>query len=204
MATETGTITVGGVVHGALVTAAEYDTFLGLTAPNATQVQASIYDATAFITTELGRIFVTEDNAYSILESFTGKGKLNYYPKQGPVVTVGVIQFYNGIEWETIDSTIYEAETDGNKIFFRTRQTFHRGINNWRINYTFGYPSIPDDIKRACMMLVRYYVGQAEHDGNLQSQSDGEQTLTYFGKQLDIPPLINEIISKYKRFNTAG
>ena len=128
MATETGTITVGGIVHGALVTSTEYNDFLGSTAPNSTQVQAAIYDATAFITKDLNRIFVREDDAFSILEMFSGHGLHDYYPIQGPIVTVGVIEYYDGANWTVADTTIYSPETNGNKIFFRDGQVFWKEL----------------------------------------------------------------------------
>lgn len=177
----TSTIAATGVALTGLVTAAEYNTFANLSSPsNSTQIQAAIYDATEYIFQRVDRWLVSEADAITIVEMFSGQGAKAYFPRQGDVISLGIIELWNGENWETIDDTMYEPETDGNQIFFRNGYVFSKGTKNWRITYTFGLKGgIPRNLKRACCELARYYVSQ-KNDQSLKSETDGEQSFSYY------------------------
>ena len=205
MATETSTISASAVCLAGLVTPTEFYTFANLTSPdNATQIAAAILDATERIMSETDRWFVQADNALTITEQFSGNNANAYFPKQGPILSVGTITLWNGTTFEEIDTDQYDPVTDGNKIYFRMGNVFAAGNENWKVIYTFGYKgTVPRDLKRACMLLTKHAVDHAERSSALTAQSDGEQSFQY-SSDPSKPPNIEDILSRYRRFETIG
>lgn len=196
----TQTITASGVALTGLITPTEYNNRANLSSPsNSTQIQQSILDATSYIMERTGRWFVDANEALTDVKLFSGNGEKDFFPPQGPIISLISIELWDGDSWETIDSDIYDQQHDGNKIWFRSGGVWVWGKENWRITYTYGFKGgIPRDLKKACYQLSRNYV----HDmtGNLQSQSDGEQSFTYFGDK----KLVDRVITRYQRYGTRG
>lgn len=199
----TQTVTASGVALTGLITPTEYYERANLTSPsNATQIQQAIYDATADIMESTGRWFVDAGAAMTDILLFSGGNQKDLFPKQGPILSLTTIELWNGTEWETIDSAVYDQLTDGNKIWFRSGSRWVTGTENWRVTYTFGFKGgIPDDLKRACYELARHYISQ--RSDNLKSESDGEQAYSYF-ESSSLPSDVDKIINRYKRYETIG
>ena len=126
----TQTITASGVALTGLITATEYNTHANVSSPgNATQIQQNIYDATEYIMQETGRWFVDAECSMTDVFLMSGKGQRDVYTPQGPILSLTSIEFWNGTEWETIDSDVYDELTDGNKIWFRSGNVWASGYS---------------------------------------------------------------------------
>lgn len=196
------TITATGVCKGTITTAAEYAVFLGeASLSNADQAQQALEMASDYIRTESGREFVLAVNALTIVEMFNGNGRKLYFPRQGPVISVTSIEYYDyGLEaWTELDTDLNNPITDGNKILYRELVPFHEGINNWRVTYTFGFSSIPDDIKYAANLKAKEMADIAGEESIIH-QSDGEQAFTYL-RPRKTNKMVDDIIQNYVRYH---
>ena len=199
----TSTFTATGFCLGGLITASEYYSMANIsgTPSNAAQIQAAINFASDKIRNDLGRMIVTIGDGISIVEVENGADTWLYFPRQAPVVSVTSAEYYNGTDWSSVDSAVHELYTDGNIISTREKTlVFTRGFQNWRFTYTIGWPSIPEDLKYAVYMTARTLIDRANKRSDLQSQSDSEQSFSYFSpRQLAIPEEALDILVRYHR-----
>jgi len=201
---ETATQTAKAVVAAPmLVSLAEYYLFAGISAPsNATQIEQAIKDATSALAQTTGRFFSVGRYTQAV-EEFRGDGGLRYFPRQAPVVSVDAVEYWDGSDWESVDSN-YTPYTDGNYIAFREGLRFSRSkINLWRVTYTFGYARLPEDLKRALCLLAKFN-SSAPAQQQLASQSDGEQSFSYFKGSSEPPKEVDDVFARYGRFYTYG
>jgi len=197
------TITGTGVVKGTITTAAEFAIFLGESSlTNADQAQQALEVASDYIRNMTNREFVLAENALTATEIFNGNGRKIYIPRQGPVISVTSIEYWDyGLEaWDELDTSLYTITTDGNKVFYRELIPFHEGVNNWRIIYTFGFSgSIPDDLKYAANLKAKEMTDIAGEESIVQ-QSDGEQSFTYL-RPRKTNKMVDEILKRYIRYH---
>jgi len=204
----TTTINATGVLRGAFATLAEYQTYVGSSTQSAAvqaQITAALLDARVWIEQQLHRRIVDIASGYSAVEQFAGNDRTYYVPTEGPIDSITTVEEWNGEDWAEIDTTLTPL-TDSNWIYFQEGNIFARASipYNWRITYTFGYPSIPRDVKRASMMLAEKFI-TSDQETRLQSQADGEQSFSYstaVGK--DITEEVMKILNPYIRFPSYG
>ena len=204
----TTTINATGVLRGAFATLAEYQTYVGKSSQSAeaqAQITAALLDARVWIEQQLHRRIVDIASGYLAVEQFAGNDRTYYVPIEGPIDSITTVEEWNGEDWAEIDDTLTPL-TDGNWIYFQEGNIFARASipYNWRITYTFGYPSIPKDIKRASMMLAEQSTS-VHHRSRLQSQSDGEQSFSYWvsGSEQIVKDVMR-ILTPYIRYPSYG
>lgn len=204
----TTTISATAKVINSWASLAEYQVFANLSSPSTqvqTQITRALIDAKVWIESQLDRQIVSGTNN-SAIETFRGNDSQYYVPKEGPILSITTVEQWNGTDWEEVDSTTMVALTDGNWIYFRDGNRFVPSTIplNWRITYTFGFGTIPRDIKRASMMLTERFIS-VEQRTRLQSQSDGEQSFSYWITGADkIIEDVMRIVMQYKRYPTYG
>ena len=202
MAIATQTVTASGFCFGGFITAAQYNAIAGLSSPsNSAQIQAAINYASNAIRVNLDRLLVTIADGVTIVETTHGPGHYLYVPKEAPVVSVTDIEQWNGTEWDSLDTTTNELWTDGNMIGTRERTAFFdRGFDNWRFTYTIGWPTFPEDFQYAVYLMTRSYLDRASKRTDLSSQSDDNQSFSYFApNQIGIPEEATDILALYRR-----
>jgi hypothetical protein len=187
-----------------MITIAEYAEFANKTLPleNEAQVEALIEMATEVIEKELDRdLYACSPSPIDVVEVFDDNGNFRMWTKNAPIDSVDTIEYWTGTEWQDVSEfnmTFTWDETTG-KVWFTERYTFHQGVDNWRITYSYGYTDgIPADLKYACFLLTKHFENIQSRQG-IRSQSDGEQSFTY---ELDqtVPKGYTQIIAKYKRY----
>lgn len=187
-----------------MITIAEYAEFANKTLPldNQAQVLVLIDAATETMEKEIDRdLYAVSPSPLDTVETFDGNGKFRIWTKQAPIDTVDSIEWFDGTNWNDVDdySMAYEYEQTTGKVWFTERYTFHKGVDNWRITYSYGFTDgIPDDLKYACFLLTKYYSDKQSRQG-IKSQSDGEQSFTY-ELDADVPKDYTRILAKYRRF----
>jgi hypothetical protein len=198
-----------------MITIAEYAEFANKTLPlkNEAQVEALIEMATEIIEKEIDRdLYACSPSPIDIVEVFDGNGNFRIWTKNAPIDSVETIEYWTGTEWQDVSElnmTFTWDETTG-KVWFTERYTFHKGIDNWRITYNYGFTDdIPADLKYACFLLTKHFEDIQSRQG-IRSQSDGEQSFTY-AENMDVlwqTPFgfssvsrdFTTIIAKYKRY----
>jgi len=198
-----------------MITITEYAEFANKSLPleNEAQVEALIEMATEVIEKEIDRdLYACSPSPFDIVETFNGNGAFRMWTRNAPIDIVDSLEYWSGTEWQDVSElgmTFEWDETTG-KVWFPERYVFHKGVDNWRITYSYGFADgIPADLKYACFLLIQYLIDSPQRKG-IRSQSDGEQSFTY----TDRPELLWKtlhgffqvskdyatIIAKYKRF----
>jgi hypothetical protein len=108
--------------------------------------------------------------------------------------------------WETIDSKLYFVDNNSGvvKLMFQALGRWDR----YRITYTAGYATIPEDLAEACASLAAYYVKFADgsHIG-LSEKREGQRQMMYGRQniQLNFKNImaqlgLDEVINSYANF----
>jgi len=185
-----------------MITVNEYARFANKSIPldNEEQIEALIDAATEIMEKEIDRdLYECSPSPVDVVEIFNGRGTFRMWTKQAPIDSITSIEYWTGTEWMDVSdlNMTYEFDADTGKVWFTERYTFHEGVDNWRITYSYGFASIPEDLKYACYLMVRYLSERQSREG-IKSQSDGEQSFTYETDQT-IPKSYTSILAKYKR-----
>jgi len=192
----------------AIATLAEYLAYANIPAdpPNESQITAALAAAAVEVEKLTQREFEADttspydDGSFSpedVVEVFDGNGSFRYFTRQAPIVEVIDLEYWNGTSWASVDDSnmAYTVSEEDGEIHFDARYAFHRGIENWRVTYTFD-PTPPGDIKLAVMMIAQYLVSMGKFAG-LASQMDGEQSFSY---KLEFPDEALSICARHRRF----
>jgi len=182
----------------ALITLTDYEAHSNKQLPeNTNQIENAILAASSYVEKRLG--FDLSVNASPIHETwqFSGNGKYKIFTKKAPVTDVESISYWNGSLWYNVDDLNYNwTYKDSGKIWFTDGNKFHKGDDNWKIVYQWGYTELPSDLTEAACILTDHFLQLAKHPG-IKDQADGEQSFTYDRK---IPDIANQIIARYKRY----
>jgi len=101
--------------------------------------------------------------------------------RQRPLISVTSFQVrdsgFNDSDWNTIDSELYFTDTAAGvlKLLFAARGYWNR----YKVTYTAGYATIPDDLAEACASLAGYYANLSPADVNLKSKTEGSRKIEY-------------------------
>lgn len=77
------------------------------------------------------------------------------------------------------------------------KNVWSQGIRNYKVVYTAGYSTAPQDLKHACLLMVEFlFRGQNDQRLGIQSRSKIGETLTFFE---DMPKPIFKILDQYER-----
>lgn len=185
-----------------MITIAEYARFANKELPldNQAQVLALIDMATEVMEKEIDRdLFEISPSPQDAVEIFSGRGTFRMWTKNAPIDDVDTIEYWTGTEWQDVSDLgmtfTYDANTG--KVWYPERYVFHKGTDNWRITYSYGYTVLPEDLKYACFLLTKYFSDKQSRQG-IKSQSDGEQSFTY-EMDASVPKDYTTILEKYRR-----
>ncbi len=145
-----------------LVTLAKYKEYLKITD---TTVDTQLTTLTAHVEqrvkTWLNRAI---ESATYTDEYYNGNGKHYLVLRQFPITAATTIKVYDGLDsnnaeiWTTlVQGTDYERkvlDTEACSVYL-DGYTFEKGLQNYKITYTAGYTSIPEDIQLACKELLK-------------------------------------------------
>jgi hypothetical protein len=182
-----------------IITLAEYRDYDDLPSPteNEGQIEKAIDAATSYIEKRAGRVF--EDNSPSpvdAVEILDGKDTNRLYTHNAPINAVSKLEYWDGTQWVEYDSTSYpySFKSGSNIIYFTDGHTFYAGWQNIRATFTYGYTTVPEDLKLACYLIAKHIVNLAERLG-ITTQTDGEQSFSY---EQTIPKEAQNIIARYR------
>ena len=134
-------------------------------------------------------------------ETYDGNGSQFLNLKHYPISAITSLQWRSGDfssnNWDSIDSSMYTYLDIEGEIYYTG--VFSRGIRNYRVSYTAGYSTIPNDLQQACITLISYLKNQTKTSG-MKSESLGEYSYT---KDDDVQATISklgldEILNAYR------
>lgn len=183
-----------------LINRSEYVEHANLVEPieNPNQLDATIGRATKVIEQLIGWDYYAGPSPVEEIEIFDGTGTFRYFTKHAPLVTVDTVEHWTGTAWRDItsDGLSFTFNAVQGEVYFPERDVFTAGTENWRVTYTYGDDTYPEDLKYACCLLVGHMIHMSKFS-NLRSQSDGEQNFSY---DHTVPPEVSDICDKYKRY----
>lgn len=143
-----------------LVTKAEYKAFAGLTSTNEdANIDNLIPKVSALVKQICRRTFVDYVNNAKT-EYFEGGHSL-LIPSETPVLVVNSVEYstdYGNTYTSLIEFTDYTVLKHTNNILCISGLEFPYYPNGYKVTYTAGYESVPEDLKLAVMDLITYYI----------------------------------------------
>jgi hypothetical protein len=137
-----------------------------------------------------------------VTERFDGNGRPRVWLSRRPVASVASV-VANG---ETLTAEDYSFNPETGELFRGDGRTeprhvmgFPRGTRNITVTYTGGYATVPEDVKRATLVLVRHVSDGTAKTGVLSSESLGEYSYvlnTAFSKA-EMPPLAAMLLAPF-------
>lgn len=134
----------------------------------------------------------------SASDIFNGDGKTEYWVTEASVTAKPTIYYWDGDSWETLSASTYDwTYTSTGRVYFTDGNGFSEGIDNWKIDYTYGYAlaDIPQDVKLACAMLVQF-CSMLRSKAGKSSENFGDQSTSY--DFVTPPKIINQLLAPYK------
>ncbi len=147
-------------------------------------------------------------------EYYTGKGSNKLVLRQYPITSVASIKRYDGISsgseiWTTLvaytnyDRLVLDAEAC---YIYLDNGQFECGVdNNYKITYTAGYSSIPDDIQMACKELLKVVWDNSPINQNRLGFLNASSNAGSGSENLSIDPDIeNKILKKIEHYKAIN
>jgi hypothetical protein len=161
------------------------------------QINLIIPSVSQFIKTYCGRTFVDYVNEEKIEVKHGGTDSL--FLDEPPVITVTSVEYssdYGKTYAALTEFTDYVIDPEANAIL-STSETFPRLLNGYRITYTGGFETLPDDIKIAALDLSVYYL---RNDMAIKSQGGlGRNTVAIeYVTSVNLPAHIRRVLDLHR------
>jgi hypothetical protein len=140
-----------------LITRSEYKAYANLTNPNTdAEIDAIIPKVSAYVKTYCNRTFNDYVDEFKV-EYFNG-GIGSYILAESPVISVSSLEYSTdfGQTYRELTEFTDWVEDEGYIVSVHP-SGFPRQLKGYRVSYTAGYESLPEDLKLAICDLVTYY-----------------------------------------------
>jgi hypothetical protein len=144
-----------------LVTRAEYKAYAGLTSPTSDgAIDILIPKVSELVKSVCRRTFVDYVND-SKIDYFDG-GFYSLIPTESPTIAVSALE--QSIDYGVTYTALTEftdyvtSKTTGEVFTVSKTAPFSTGINMYKLTYTAGYETLPDELKLAVFDLISYYL----------------------------------------------
>lgn len=189
-------------MNQSIVTLADYMVHMGTTTvSDSARVIEAIRQAIAYAENYCSRVFTVKPLQHQW--TFSGTNGYKLFTPQAPIQSVDTVEEWNGTEWEELDSVSYTPYIggEGEYVAFREQYRWGKGQDNWRVTYTYGFASVPADLKRAILMIAQGYSRVSSVPPDVKSQSDAEQSITYrdMTDAVTVPGEAKAILDMYRR-----
>ena len=108
--------------------------------------------------------------------------------RQRPVTNIASIEIrdsgLNINNWETIDSKLYHCDAGSAQAKAGVVALMFQALGRWdryRVTYTAGYTTIPQDLNEACATLAAYYVTNSDGNIAVKIKQEGSRKIEYYG-----------------------
>lgn len=195
----------------AVVTYGDYLQFVGETElDNEQQIKQALASAENYANKYCNRIFAKYDAAdaaaTTLTEQFSGKGTLKYFPAQAPIVSVTSVSYWDSSvspsgDWTEFDTDVYTPVATTERVTFREKYVFPVGDDNLQLIYVYGYTTVPESLIRAICLIAQSFASTEIRTSNIKSESDGEQSYTYFDSpKTGAPKEANDMLEPFVRY----
>lgn len=144
-------------------------------------------------------------------EEYNSTGTDQLVLRQRPIVSISSISSrdtsLNEADWDALDTEIFFQDNDSGivRLLF---STFGRW-NRYKVTYSAGYTTIPEDIAEAAAMLAAYLLENGTSGTAVKSKSEGQRRIEYFDQSQNSNDLfqqlgIDEILKSYANYPIGG
>lgn len=181
-----------------LVTRSEYKQYAGLTSVNEdARIDNLIPKVSEQVKQLCRRTFVDYVNDTKV-EYFDGGHNL-LVPTETPLLSVNSIEYsqnYGATYTELVEYTDYTLLKRDNTILSLSKLGFPWLPNGYRLTYTAGYETLPEDLKLAVFELITYYI---KNDGAIHSnKAPGTNTVQIeYVTTTALPSHIKRVLDQY-------
>lgn len=182
-----------------LVTKAEYKAYAGITSTTQdSQIDSIIPKISELIKNICGRTFVDYVGDAKV-EMYDGG--TNYYVLQEfPVLAVSSVEYSAdyGKTYTTLEEYVdYVVNKRNDSIDSISGENFPAKVNSFRITYTAGYETLPQDLKVAALDLVTYYLRNDMAVHSNRAQGSNSVQIEYVTNS-DLPAHISRVLNLYR------
>lgn len=143
-----------------LITKAEYKAYAGLTSPTQDAIIDSIIPKVSALVKSICRRTFIDYVATPKVEYYDG-GSMIISPDEYPFILVSSLEYspdYGQSYTALAEYTDYAVSKADNIVKSLSTSGFASAVNGFRLTYTAGYTTIPEDLKLAIFDLVTYYI----------------------------------------------
>lgn len=185
-----------------LITTSEYKAYVGISSTNQdAEINAIVPKVSSLVKTYCGRTFI--DYVSDAKTEYSSGGHTYIYLKEAPILSVSSVEYSAdyGATWTTLtEFTDYTVDLENDRIYaipIVYADGFPKLVNAYKITYTAGYESTPEDLKLACLDLVSYYL---KSDMSIKStrNAGANQTSVEFITSSSMPSHIRRVLDLYK------
>jgi hypothetical protein len=183
-----------------LVTWSDIQSYIGAASDDETMVSFLITAASRWANQYTSRNLASR--TYSDEDENTlydGDGSKYLMLRQSPVTVISAVYEDSNRDYTSdtlVDTNDYIYYTDIGKLLFVDYKT-EKGYQNYKVLYTAGYETVPDDLENAITMLVDFwYKSYDTHRFGVKSVGVDEKRITY---ELGIPTQVKEAINPYRK-----
>jgi len=180
-----------------LVTKAEYKAYAGInTTTEDTLIDILVVKVSALVKTFCRRSFVDYVNDAKS-EYFDG-GLKTLVPDEYPILSVSSLEYsadYGNSYTSLVEYTDYVLKRSDNTIS-AIAEEFPLSINGYKLTYTAGYETLPEDLKLAIFDLISYYL---KNDMAVHSnKAPGTNTVQIeYVTNTNLPSHIKRVLDQY-------
>lgn len=181
-----------------LITKAEYKAYVGINSTNSdAEIDSLIPKVSELVKSYCRRTFIDHYNDEKI-ELFIGGDRL--YLKEFPVDKVLLLEYssdYGQNYQELTEFTDWVLDVNEDAIVpLNTQKTFSEAINGYKVMYTGGYETVPQDLKLAVMDLVTYYRKNEGAIHNTKTPTSNSMQVEYI-TSTNLPAHIKRVLDLY-------
>jgi hypothetical protein len=181
-----------------LVTRTEFKSYAGITSPTQDAIiDTLIPKISALVKTLCRRTFVDYVND-SKIEYFDG-GYSEYSTEETPVLSVSSLEAsldYGNTYISLEEYTDYAVSKITGNIKAISSLGFPEAVNGYKVTYTAGYETLPEDLKLAIFDLITYYM---KNDGAIHSNKapGGNSVQIEYVTNTNLPAYIKRVLDQY-------
>lgn len=164
----------------ALTSVADVKELLGITGSTQDNlITRNINYATKIILNYCG---VTSFNSTAYIEYYDGIGGNELVLRNKPVIHMTSVEWRdeagNNASFELLDTEDFFVDEEAGiiKSLIGLGGTYH----NWKITYTAGYATIPDDLAEACARMAAFMLENGTAGTSIKSKQEGQRKVEYF------------------------
>lgn len=178
-----------------LITLAEYKDYASINSTDYdTKIASIVTKVSELVKSYCNRLFIDgydpTSGSYLPITEYTDRDG-HYYPNEFPIQEIISVEYStdNGETYTTVSGFAFDRVKEAIYIPDLGRS----GINAFKITYTGGYTSTPDDLKLACLDLVEYY-----YKGEYTPRKTSNNNVIEYVTTSDLPSHIKRVLDLYR------